>query len=30
MPRETWDWPPERYKQWLREILTATLLPSAP
>jgi hypothetical protein len=30
MLRDTWDWPPERYEQWLRETLTATLLPPPP
>ena len=30
MLRDTWDWPPERYEQWLRETLTASLLPSPP
>ena len=27
MLRDTWGWPPERYEQWLRETLTASLLP---
>jgi hypothetical protein len=30
MLRDTWDWPPERYERWLRETLTASLLPPAP
>jgi hypothetical protein len=30
MLRDTWDWSPERYEQWLRETLTASLLPAAP
>jgi AcrR family transcriptional regulator len=29
MLRDTWDWPAERYEQWLRETLTASLLPPA-
>jgi hypothetical protein len=30
MLRDTWNWTSERYEQWLRETLTASLLPSAP
>jgi AcrR family transcriptional regulator len=27
MLRDTWEWPRERYEQWLRETLTSSLLP---
>lgn len=27
MFRDTWNWPPQRYSQWLRDSLTTTLLP---
>lgn len=30
MLRDIWDWTAERYEQWLRETLTASLLPPAP
>ena len=30
MLRDTWDWTPERYEQWLGDTLTASLLPPAP
>jgi AcrR family transcriptional regulator len=30
MLRDTWGWPRHRYEQWLRETLTASLLPSSP
>lgn len=27
MLRDTWNWPPQRYTEWLQDTLTATLLP---